>query len=55
MSKHTDGMANRVDPDKTAPDLDLHCLLRPVSPKIMIDGSLHFHCNCRSFITLFYQ
>ena len=26
-----DGMANSVDPDQTAPDLGLHCLLRPVS------------------------
>ena len=30
-----DGMANRVDPDQTAPqsDLDLHCLPRHICPK----------------------
>ena len=34
-----DGLANSVDPDQTAPvgavsDLGLHCLLRPIRPKI---------------------
>ena len=37
-SKDVDGIANRVDPDQTAPleeqsDLGLHCLPRPVCPK----------------------
>ena len=36
---NADKMANNVDPDQTAPreeqsDLGLHCLLRPVRPKI---------------------
>ena len=35
--KDTEGIANSVDPDQTAPkeqsDLGLHCLLRPVCPK----------------------
>ena len=31
--KDVDGIANSVDPDQTAPDLGLHCLLRPVCPK----------------------
>ena len=34
--KSADWMANSVDPDRTAPqsDLGLHCLFRPVCPKI---------------------
>ena len=49
MSKNTDGMANGVDPDQTAPsyytsilifqehsDLGLHCLPRPVCVKRII-------------------
>ena len=28
------GMANNVDPDQTTADLGLHCLSRPVCPKI---------------------
>ena len=32
--KDGDGIANSVDPDQTAPDLGLHCLPRPVCPKI---------------------
>ena len=28
------GMANSVDSDQKQPDLGLHCLLRPVCPKI---------------------
>ena len=31
--KGADGMANSVDPDKTAPDLGLHCLPGPVCKK----------------------
>ena len=38
--KIADGMANKVDPDQTAPleqsDLGLHCLPRPVCPKILV-------------------
>ena len=39
--KDADGMANSVDPDQTAPreeqsDLGLHCLPRPICPKIRI-------------------
>ena len=30
--KDADGMANSVDPDQTAFDLGLHCLLRPICP-----------------------
>ena len=29
-----DEMANSVDPDQEQSDLGLHCLLRPVCPKI---------------------
>ena len=31
--KDADRMANSVDPDQTASDLDLHCLPRHVCPK----------------------
>ena len=34
--KDADGMANRVDPDQTAPVyLGLHCLPRPAGPNIL--------------------
>ena len=45
LIKDTDGIANSVDPDQTAPksliwvcikeqsDLGLHCLHKPISPK----------------------
>ena len=32
--KHANGIANSEDPDQTAPDLGLHCLPRPICPKI---------------------
>ena len=31
--KVVNGITNSEDPDQTAPDLDLHCFLRPGCPK----------------------